>query len=335
MAVAASLLLAVLVTSHATIRIDNAIYDLGMKLHHRTARQDIVIVAIDPASLARVKQWPWPRRTIAGLIGDIAADHPAALACYFLFMFPSSPADDQAIHDAMNRTKTFVPLPRGGGVGPNANKVLTPIPLVASAVQGIGLGDQSTDSDGIVRRAKLSEGENALLQKRIVYEMARLRDPPQSNHAMGARVGFRTVLIPYVGPVGSFTTISALSVIDHRVPTGFFRDKFVLIGATARDLLDDYPTPTSPFMPNVEIDANLLNGLLDHSLVYASPVLETIAVSLAILWVLFVALIRLGPRENLRFAVGIMMLPFVGSVLLLFGANFWIPRRRVSPPSLS
>ena len=325
MAVAASMLLIVLLGGHATVRIDNAIYDIGTKFDRRAPRHDIVIVAVDAQSLAQVKQWPWPRRSEADVIRVIARDNPVAFACYFLFMFPTTSVDDQSIHDAMIRTKTFIPVPRDIGTGPDAKNGLAPIPMVNSAIIGTGLGDQIADSDGIVRRVKLSEGQGAQLKTRIVLQMARLRAPKGAGLGLNARSEGRTVLVPYVGPAGSFTTVSALSVLRNRVPAGFFHNKFVLMGATARDLLDYYPTPTSPFMPDVEIDANLLNGLLNHSLIYAARPFETIMVSLAILWVLMIALLRLGPRDNLMFAVGMMVLPVAGSVLLLFAANFWIP----------
>ncbi len=321
MAIAASALLVALLLSHATVRVDNVIYDLGIKLDRRTPRSDIVIVAIDPRSLAQVRQWPWPRRAEADVIRAIARDNPTALACYFLFMFPTTPKDDRAIHDAMVRTKTFIPLPRKGGAERDARSVLTPIPTVASAVSGTGLGDPTADADGTVRRAMLSEGAGAQRETRLVLQMSRLR----SSDGAGDRLDGKTVLVPFVGPAGSFTTISALSVLRHQVPPGFFHNKFVLMGATARDLFDDYPTPTSPFMSNVEIDANLLNGLLNHSLVHEATPLETILVSLAMLWVLVVALLQLGPRDNLRFAAGMMVLPLGGAVLLLFASNFWIP----------
>ena len=325
MAVAASVLLVVLLGSHATVRIDNAIYDLGTKFDRRSPRQDIVIVAIDAPSLAQVKQWPWPRRSEADVIAAIARDDPAALACYLLFMFPSTPQDDQAIHDAMVRTRTFIPLPSQSAAAADGKSILMPIPVVRSAVRGIGVGDQITDTDGIVRRTKLSKGRGARMTSRLVVQMADLDATKRHASSGFTRLLGRTVLMPYAGPAGSFTTVSALAVLRNRVPTGYFHNKFVLMGATVRDLLDDYPTPTSPHMPNVEIEANLLNDLLNHSLIYAASPLETILVSLIILWVVVVALLRLGPRDNLRFAVGMMALPLVGSVVLLLAGNLWIP----------
>ena len=319
MALAASALLVVLVMSHTTVRIDNAIYDLSIKLDRRAPRGDIVIVAIDPWSLAQVRQWPWPRSAEAKVIAAIARDKPQALACYFLFMFPTTAADDQAIHNAMVGTNTFVPVPRKGDTSGVSRSLLAPIASVISAVKGTGLGDQTADADGIVRRAALSEGRAANRETRLVLQMARLAHP-----GLVKLLG-RTVLVPYVGPAGSFTTVSALSVLQNRIPAGFFRGKYVLIGATARDLHDDFPTPTAPFMSNTEIDANILNSLLDRSPTYAASPLTTILISLTILWILFVALVRLAPRDNLPFAVGMMTLPVAGALLLLFVGNIWIP----------
>ena len=67
--------------------------------------------------------------------------------------------------------------------------------------------------------------------------MARLAASKGATVAKSARVQSRTVLVPYVGPAGSFETVSALAILQHRVPAGFFHNKFVLMGATARDLL--------------------------------------------------------------------------------------------------
>ena len=322
MSLAASALLVVLLFTQATGRIDNAIYDFGLKLDRRAPRSDIVIVAIDQLSLAEVRQWPWPRRLQAELIDRIGRDHPKAVAPYMYFVFPSTPRDDQAIHDAMVRTPTFIPLPRetseAGGVG---NR-FRPIPLIASAVRGMGLGEQVADSDGIVRRAALIEGKGATAAPRLVLQIARAGRTTTTPLLRAAK---RQGLIPYIGPSGTFPIVSAADVLNGRTPAGAFRNKYVLIGPTAADFLDQYATPTSVRMSDVEIDANLLNGILNGREIHAISLPWRIALYLFFLIVSLLALVRLSPRENLFFAVGIILAPLLASFVGLVVFDLWIP----------
>ena len=50
------------------VRLDNLHYDLGRYLTFRPAPADIVIVAIDEASLKSIGRWPWSRTVHADLI---------------------------------------------------------------------------------------------------------------------------------------------------------------------------------------------------------------------------------------------------------------------------
>ncbi len=322
MALVASAFLVILVLTHATARVDNAIYDLSLKMDKHAPRSDIVIVAIDQRSLAEVRQWPWPRGLQAQLIDAIGRDHPKAVAPYLYFVFPSSPADDRAIHDAMMRTPTYIPVPRDTSVENGGGQRFQPIPLIASAVRGMGLGEQVADSDGIVRRAALVEGRGANASPRLVLQIAGAGRPLNS---LPARLKRQKILIPYIGPSGTFQIISAAAVLNGRVPPGTFKNKYVLIGPTAADLLDQYATPTSVRMSDVEIDANLLDGILDGRTISDTGLLELIGISLLLLWIALLALIRLSPRENLYFAIAIIGVPLSASVLGLVAFDGWVP----------
>jgi signal transduction histidine kinase len=134
------------------------------------------------------------------------------------------------------------------------------------------------------------------------------------------------MLIPYAGPPGTFTTVPAISVLEGKIPANYFRNKLVLIGATAPTLLDNYPTPRSGAkgMPSVEVDANILNSLLDGVAITPASRLVTGVVSIALLWIQLVALLWLTPQANARFAGGLGVLALAGSVLGVVGPGVWM-----------
>jgi len=316
-----TLLLVVLVCTGATTRFDNAIYDLSLRLKHTRVRPDIVIVAVDPASLQAVGEWPWSRRIIADLITKVAQQHPIALEYHFLLFSPSP--DDGAVRDAIARTRTYLGVPHRE---PNeTGHRLQPVPTIAAAAAGIGAADSQPDQDGIVRRTLLFEGPPNDLTPRMVLQMARLDGRRPDLTRAVSRNG--QMLIPYAGPPGTFTTVSAIKVMTGKYPANFFRGKFVLIGATAPELLDNYPTPRSAAkgMPSVEVDANVLNSLLDN--VGITPVSreESLIVSIGLLWAFLIALLRLSPHDNLRLAAGASVLTLSGSILGVVVLGIWAP----------
>jgi len=74
-------------------------------------------------------------------------------------------------------------------------------------------------------------------------------------------------LVPYRGNSGphggSFRYIPAIDVLEGRLPEDSLRGRFALIGFTAPTLMDLRVTPVSHASPGVEVQANLISGLLD------------------------------------------------------------------------
>ena len=335
MAVFATVLLFTLVSTGATKQLDDAVYGFAMRLTHFKPSPNIVLVAVDSKSLDVKGQWPWSRGVEADLTADITRDRPAALAWYFLFLTHGSPAEDQAMHSAMLQAPTYLPTPQNPAHAEQPWLTLQPIPIVASAAAGLGQGDADTDEHTSIRRAFLLEGARGRLIPQIVLQMARLRGPvrhlnlTETPASPGANPLYRAgeTLIPFRGPPGTFTRISASSVLDGQVKPGYFHNKFVLVGPTAPGLLDNYQTPmsSSVAMPNIEIQANILNSLIDRQkFIEASSVL-VVLVSTSLVWLFLIALIRLGPRDNLWLAVGMMGVPFVLSVLGVALRAIWFP----------
>src|SRR5689334_9637990 len=59
--------------------------------------EDIVLVVIDDASIARLGRFPWPRPVVARAIDAIAAGQPKVIALDVLYSDPSDDAGDAAL----------------------------------------------------------------------------------------------------------------------------------------------------------------------------------------------------------------------------------------------
>ena len=75
-----------------------------------------------------------------------------------------------------------------------------------------------------------------------------------------------SALVPYRGSAGSFRYVSALDVLRQHTPTDALFGKIVLVGTTAPGLLDLRSTPVGTEYPGVEVQANLVAGILDGSI---------------------------------------------------------------------
>ena len=98
---------------------------------------------------------------------------------------------------------------------------------------------------------------------------------------------YQNLIVNYVGGPGTFKTVPYIKVLNKEIDLDIFKNKIVLIGATAPDLHDEQIVPTSDGVPmaGAEIHANLINTVLANSyLSYQSK-------NSVILTILFIALI--------------------------------------------
>lgn len=72
------------------------------------------------------------------------------------------------------------------------------------------------------------------------------------------------LLVNYLGPPGTFPQVSISDVLAGRVPAGTFRDKIVVVGATATGIYDIRTTPFGPVHPGVEIHASVMDNLISR-----------------------------------------------------------------------
>src|SRR5690606_28564344 len=129
------------------------------------------------------------------------------------------------------------------------------------------------------------------------------------------------------GYARSFPYVSATDVLKDKVAAGAFRDKVVLVGASAPGLLDLRATPVAGAYPGVEVHANLVSGMLDGTLkhrpgyVLAIDVLTLVAVGAILIFVMP----RLSPLPAAAVAALLALSVCALNLLLWSSANLLAP----------
>ena len=116
--------------------------------------------------------------------------------------------------------------------------------------------------------------------------------------------------------------ISASDVYDGKFQSDFFKDKYVLIGASAQGLFDLVKTPLGVTIPGVEVHANVIENILDQSYLVRNPntyIFELIF-SIIIALLTFVLSQKIKPKYSLSI--------FFGNILAIIIIGFSIYKFR-------
>ncbi len=305
-------------------RADLALYDHALAVWQRPAAEDIVIVAVDDESLAQIGRWPWPRAVHAALLDRLTRDGARAVGLDILFPEPdtASPAADSALAEAIRRNgKVVLPV-----VAVDAHdrlvEGLLPIAPLAKAAHTLGYAHAEVDADGLIRRLLPQRRVGAELRPHFALAVLDAAGE-QPGAAAAANRGLH---IAYAGPPGHFRHVSYAEVLRGTVADGFFRDRIVLIGATAAGLADSHPTPAAGDarqMSGIEIDANALDTVRRGILIRPLSPAATAALSGLTLLLLMVGLRRSSARGGLLWTTGSAVATLILSALLLRLGPFW------------
>lgn len=132
------------------------------------------------------------------------------------------------------------------------------------------------------------------------------------------------VLINYVGGVNSFQHRSASDIIHGRIPSGFFKDKIVLIGTTALATYDQKVTPLSADLPGVEKNATVVQNILLNKFLRPSPKIIEVFVIIVSGILLGLLVPRLRALKGSLLATGLIFFYLFLSVYLLLYHSLWI-----------
>ncbi len=202
-------------------RLDRVIYDSQLRMWTRSAPDEIIIIAIDEESLARIGRWPWPRSMHAQLLDRLAPEQPRAIAFDILLSEPDlqHPENDTRLATALAHShNVFLPvaIEQTRRLGYYSESL--PIHDLTVAATGLGHIHVELDKDGIARHTYLNEGLGTARWENINLALLRAGEnrpsgttndyrtySPESEHISADWIRNTLIMIPYAGPPGHFS----------------------------------------------------------------------------------------------------------------------------------
>jgi adenylate cyclase len=298
---------------------------------------NVVIVAVDDKTQQDLNGFPLPRSYYAQLIGNIAAEHPAAIAFDIELADQSTlgktchdqgltiPCYDYALlnaignHAGLTVFATTAPDVSGDGqmrfVGHSNGTT-----LLHELGSRPGVAEFPTQSGGVYRQMIYSIQNIATLPVATV-EVATHRHVPRSEFGSGRQ------WIDFAGPGHTFPYVSFSSAYDPKkfgVPTATvggkrvvenFRGKIVVVGNDQLSLQDFHATSTDGQMPGPEIQADAIATILRGFPLRSAPGWVNIALIVLLAVAVPLASLRLGPVPLLGLAIGLAAAFAVGTQL--------------------
>ncbi|MBD9393102.1 CHASE2 domain-containing protein [Acidovorax sp. ACV01] len=228
----------------------------------------VVILAIDEPTFQELQHtWPFPRSVHAALLQRLHDEGAAAIGLDIVFADPSTEAEDASLAQAIAETGPVVLAATREKIdSSNAALWLDVMPLQRFLDAGADAGDAGVepDDDFVVRRVPVARESFAL---RLAQRAAEARGKmPVLRHFDW--IGYR-------GPRGTFDTRSYYQALEPGLlPAGFFKNKIVLVGRSARTATELSRSQAdlfnSPFgtaggerlFPGVELQATLVDNYL-------------------------------------------------------------------------
>jgi CHASE2 domain-containing sensor protein len=202
-----------------------------------------------------------------------------------------------------------------------ASGVICNVPALAQAAGASGFLNAVPDADGVLRRVPLLiEFDNRVYPALMLAAVLLQTDAPEialrigNTNAASLLLGNRLVpldgkgnlLLNYRGKKNTFRYVSAADVMSGRLAAGVFKDKLVVVGATALGTRDAVTTPLDTLFTGVEVQATVADNLLRQDFIsrsgLASIAESLVALALGIAVAFLIA--RTGPTWGVLVVIG-------------------------------
>lgn len=266
------------------ILFENIIYDSFIRLGKKSTEENrIAIIDIDDKSIQEIGPWPWPRSTVAEIIEKLLIQqHVNGIGLDIIFSkYGDAPGDARlnALSQLAPVTFAYVldytpryPLLQSGLLPSNSGKAaLNDSSEYVTAYGYIGnhsgINDIKCagnigyipDKDGIIRRIPSKtffKGKEYPTLSEAMLQCAGVNTKAPSDQSGLWR-------LPFKQSIDSLIYISASDVLEGRIPEGYLKEKYILVGSSALSLGDLISTPISPLAPGIAVHAEALISLLD------------------------------------------------------------------------
>ena len=319
-------------------RWDQQFYDIQLRSWTKPVPEDVVIVAVDEASLIQLGRWPWSRNTHATLVNKLKEAGAKSIVLDIIFSEENQidPEGDKALARAIqNAGNVILPVlveqPR---LGAPLKETLPISPLIQAGAK-LGHVHIELDPDGIARSVYLYEGLGdphwpniSLTTLQMEEGNAVIAKPVKKSN--NSTTWHRDIhrLIPYLGPPGHFPRISYKDIINGNFSTDNISGKTVLVGVTATGLGDALPSPVSGLthpMPGIEINANIYSALKSDQAILLIDQKWRIAVTIFLVILPVFLFPRVSPGSALFLTVSLIALTALFSLYLLTFHLTWFP----------
>ena len=234
------------------------------------------------------KPWPLSRSLHARVIDRLHAAGAREIVYDVQFTEPRTPAEDGDLYDAIGAAGN-VTLATSQSDAQGRTNVLGGDANLAQVHARAAAANLTTSQGGVITHYPY---EVSHLKSLAVVAAERASGKPLSPSQFPGG----NALIDYRGGAGTFRSVPFWQVLRGGVPASVFRDKIVVVGATAPSLQDFHATPTSgsDLMPGPEVQANAIwTALRGNPLTSAPGWLTALAILVAALLAPLAAL-RLG-----------------------------------------
>ena len=280
-------------------------------------QDDLVIVQIDDVTFNELgEQFPFPRSLHAQLLDRLREDGVRTVAFDIQFTEPTEPEEDNALVDAVAAMPDKVVLAATEVDEEGRTAVFGGSDVVAD----IGARDANANTildEGVLRRMAF-QIDGLKTFGVVAAELAEKREITRDD------VGDDITFIDYHGPPGTIPAVSYSRALEpsRDAPRGFFRDKVVVIGASAPSLQDNEDTSTSGDgqMSGPEIQANTISTARRDFPLSAAPESLDWLLIVVLGMVVPVASLRLSPLRSLALALGVAVV-FAVLTQLAFNAG--------------
>jgi len=302
----------------------------------------IVVIGIDDKSLEKLGRFTsWPRSYYAGIVDTLSEAGSRVIVFDVLFSEPAT-GDAELARSIENANNVVMPIvaitSAGGPYGEdlNTDRVSTMKPLydLEKSAAALGYANVSADRDGIVREAPIIMNINDASEPSLALAAVQryLRLPKGKNFDLKDQAFYfagriipispgNRMVINYLnsdmGGILNFECVSLSDVLETKVDKSIFKDKIVLIGATATGLSDKYWTPMGYALNGVEIHGYTIQTIL--SAVYLSHVPDYITFLIILLLCMLSAAIMLRFRLLIAIpAILVLLITYFVTVFISF-----------------